>query len=265
MCRCSITQPTDGLPYFAEDLARKARRNSTKEVNHPLASTPKDELQFLREITGRAPEVTEVAGKNLFLKVSSPASIEDSKPVNAKSEEEDTESTSSSSSSNFGERSNSPAVHDAFLPKSDEKAEAGLLLCEKSNVAASCSCDDSTSASRLRAWSESDNLLRREDMSETITSSIGRANDPLDTKNLGRALSKSKDQPLSLKVRANVKASCTAAVRRSFSHYLIEQNIPSSRSLSSSNLMSRSYRTLFGNDDEDEILPDDDFLDDWDA
>jgi hypothetical protein len=123
-------------------------------------------------------------------------------------------------------------------------------------------------ASRLRAWSESDNLLQREEKCETIPSSFGRANDPFDTQNLRRALPKSEDQPLSLKVRAKVRANVLLTLDSSFHNTcagsLIEQNIASR---SSSNIMSRSssYRMLFGNDDEDEILPDDDFLDDWDA
>jgi hypothetical protein len=130
-----------------ENLARKAQRNSTKEVNHQLVSTPKDKLQFLQEIIGQAPEVMEVAGKD----PSPSTSIKDSKPVNANSKEEATESTSLSPSSNFGEQLSSPTVHNAFLPELDKKAGAGLLLCEKANVAASCLCDDSMSASCSRA------------------------------------------------------------------------------------------------------------------
>ncbi len=105
---------------------RKAHRNSMKEVNHPLVSTPKDELQFLQEILGQAPKVTEVAGKV----PSSPTSVKDSKLVNANSKEEATYSTSPSFSFNFREQMSSPTVHDAFLPESDKKAGAGLLLCE---------------------------------------------------------------------------------------------------------------------------------------
>jgi hypothetical protein len=258
-------------------LAVKARRNSTKEVNDPLVSTPKDELQFLREIIGRAPEVAEIVGKNLFPEASSSTSIEDSNPVNVKdgcgrlrSEEEATVSTFSSPASNIGERLRSASVNNIFLPESDEKAKAELLQCEKPNVASTSFCESMT-ASRLRAWSESDNLLQREEKCETIPSSFGRANDPFDTQNLRRALPKSEDQPLSLKVRAKVRANVLLTLDSSFHNTcadsLIEQNIPSSHSLLSSNIMSRSssYRMLFGNDDEDEILPDDDFLDDWDA
>jgi len=183
-----------------------------KEVNDPLVSTPKDELQFLREITGRAPEVAEVVGKNLFPKASSSTSIEDSNTVNVKdecgrlrSEEEATVSTSSSPSSNVGERLRSASVNNIFLPESDKKAKAELLQCEKKNVASISFCD-SMNATRLRALSESDNLLQCEKKCETIPSSFGRANDPFDTQNLRRALPKSEDQPLSLKVRAKVKA-----------------------------------------------------------
>lgn len=197
----------------------KARRNSTKEVNDPLVSTPKDELQFLREITGRAPEVAENVGKNLFPKASSSTSIEDSNPVNVKdgcgrlrSEEEATVSTCSSPASNVGERLRSASVNNIFLPESDEKAKAELLQCEKPNVASASSCDF-MNASR---WSESDKLLQREEKCDTIPSSFGRANDPFDTQNLRRALPKSKDQPLSLKVRAKVKANVLHTLDASF-------------------------------------------------
>ena len=255
----------------------KARRNSTKEVNDPHVSTPKDELQFLRETTGQAPEAAEVVSKKMFPKASSSTSNEDSKPVNFKdgcgrsrSEEEATVSTSSSPPSNVGERLPSASANNIFLPESDKKAKAELLPCEKPNVA-STSFNDSMSVSRLRAWSESDNLLQREEKCETIPSSLGRANNPFETQNSRRALPKSEGQPLSLKVRAKVEANVLLPSDASFlstcAYSLIEQNIPSSHSLSSSNLMSRSssYRILFGNDDEDEILPDEDFLDDWDA
>lgn len=40
------------LPYFAENSAQKARRDSLKEEKEAPLSTAKDELQFLREITG---------------------------------------------------------------------------------------------------------------------------------------------------------------------------------------------------------------------
>ncbi len=197
----------------------KARRNSTKVVNDPLVSTPKDELQFLREITGRAPEVAEIVGKNLFPKASSSTSIEDSNPVNVKdgcgrlrSEEEATVFTSSSPASNVGERLRSASVNNIFLPESDEKAKAELLQCEKPNVASTSLCDF-MNASR---WSESDKLLQREEKCDTIPSSFGRANDPFDTQNLRRALPKSEDQLLSLKVRAKVKANVLLTLDASF-------------------------------------------------
>jgi hypothetical protein len=120
----------------------------------------------------------EVMGKDPSLSTS----VKDSKPVNANSKEEGTESTSLSPSSNFGEQLSSLTVHNAFLPESDKKAGSGLLLCEKPNVAASCLCDDSMSASCSRAWSKNNNLLQLEEISKTTPLSLGHANDPFDTK-----------------------------------------------------------------------------------
>ena len=122
------------LPMYASHLTLCL----LKEVNDPLVSTPKDELQFLREITGRAQEVTEIVCKNLFPKALSSTSIEDSNPVNVKdgggrlrSKEEATVSTSSSPASNVGERLCSASVNNIFLPESDKKANVEHLQCEK--------------------------------------------------------------------------------------------------------------------------------------
>lgn len=191
-------------------------------MKDPLTSTPKDELQFLREITGQATEEAEAVGKNLFPYVSSFTSKDDSKPMNTKdgsgrssSEEEATESNSSSPSSYLEERLSSAIVNNVFPPESEEMAEAELL---HPNVADTSFCGGA-STPRLgdendqfvmkdlrRAWSESDNILRCEEKGGTISSSSGRANDPFDTNNLRRALSKREDPSLSLMVRTKVES-----------------------------------------------------------
>lgn len=50
------------MAYFSEDSVRKAKEKSLKLVDDPVASTVKDELDFLREITGQTSE----SCKNLF-------------------------------------------------------------------------------------------------------------------------------------------------------------------------------------------------------
>jgi len=63
------------LPYFSEDSVQKAKKNSLKSAQKPLPSTQKDELKFLREITGgRNNRSTEVLRKNLFCESSSSSS-----------------------------------------------------------------------------------------------------------------------------------------------------------------------------------------------
>ena len=63
------------LPYFSEDSVQKAKKNSLKSAQKPLPSTQKDELNFLREITGgRNNRSTEVLRKNLFCESSSSSS-----------------------------------------------------------------------------------------------------------------------------------------------------------------------------------------------
>jgi len=63
------------LPYFSEDSVQKAKKNSLKSAQKPLPSTQKDELKFLREITGgRNKRSTEVMRKNLFCGSSSSSS-----------------------------------------------------------------------------------------------------------------------------------------------------------------------------------------------
>jgi len=72
------------LPYFSEDSVRKAKRNSLKSAQEPLPSTQKDELQFLREITGgRSKEQKEVLRKNPFHGSSTMYSDSSALPVKA--------------------------------------------------------------------------------------------------------------------------------------------------------------------------------------
>ena len=56
------------LPYF-DDSARKARRESLKNVSPPVVTTPKDQLQFIRSLNG-----SEDVNKNLFEATSSSSS-----------------------------------------------------------------------------------------------------------------------------------------------------------------------------------------------
>ena len=152
---------------------------------------------------------------------------------------------SPSAASNLGDQLSNAFV-DGFLSELEEKIGTDIIRCDNRSLATNSFCDgpmesrlghDQLDMNDLRtAWSESDKLLLREEKSETVASCLGRANDSLSTKT-------SEDEPF------------------------IEQNNPSTRSLSSSNLMLRSstYRMLFGNDDDDEVMPDNDFLDDWDS
>ncbi len=79
------------LPYFSELTTQKMRRNSLKYAEDPVAGTPKDELEFLREITGGAKaEVEEVRrNMNLFRGASFSTFAEDVGAMEGKDDGED--------------------------------------------------------------------------------------------------------------------------------------------------------------------------------
>ena len=224
-CKCvrndgrspSLSQPSEGgLPYFSEDSARKARRNSTKEGEGPIVSTPKDELRFLTEITGQ----TAVAVESVFPNASSSTNVEGSKSVYDDDECGRSSGESSSPATNLGERLSSALVQNDFPSESEGKIgrdnhnSAAISLCD--GPAESRPGKNELDMNDLRtAWSESDKLLLREEKSAIIASG--------------------------------------------FSH---AANAPSSSNFT---LRSSTYRLLFGNDDQEDIVPDKNFLDDWDS
>ena len=216
------TRPS--LPYFseaAEESLRKARRDSLNdEKKGPPPSTPKDELQFLREITGgkNVESIGAVGSKNLFPEASFKTVIEDVpvQPIKnvqdeadkLSSEGERTESNASSPSSSIGTI--------PFASESEENAKASELLRFDRPQNMGTLCDDTP-----------------------ITTSRERYGDEeLDTYNSRKARSESEDSMLST---TNYGTPILSNIKKS-----------------------SSYRLHFG-DSEDKILPDDDFLDDWDV
>lgn len=208
------------LPYFseaAEESLRKARRDSlNNEKKDPLPSTPKDELQFLREITGgkNVESLGAVGSKNLFPEASFKTVIEDVqvKPTKnvqdeadkSSSEGERTESNASSPSSSIGSKSEENAKSSEQL-RFDRPQNLGTL-CDDTPITTSREQDgdkDFDTYNSRKAWSESDDSM-------------------LSTSNYATP------------ILSNIKKSS-------------------------------SYRLHFGDSDDDKILPDDDFLDDWDV
>ncbi|KAL7439341.1 hypothetical protein ACHAXH_006689, partial [Discostella pseudostelligera] len=55
------------LPYFSEIATQKIRMNSLKFADDPIAGTPKDELEFLRDITGGTTAEVEEVRQNMNL------------------------------------------------------------------------------------------------------------------------------------------------------------------------------------------------------
>ena len=208
------------LPYFseaAEESLRKARRDSlNNEKKDPLPSTPKDELQFLREITGgkNVESLGAVGSKNLFPEASFKTVIEDVqvKPTKnvqdeadkSSSEGERTESNASSPSSSIGSKSEENAKSSEQL-RFDRPQNLGTL------------CDDAP----------------------ITTSREQYGNEDFDTYNSRKAWSESDDSMLST---SNYATPILSNIKKS-----------------------SSYRLHFGDSDDDKILPDDDFLDDWDV
>ncbi|KAL7553544.1 hypothetical protein ACHAWF_016874 [Thalassiosira exigua] len=69
-----LSEERPSLPYFSEEKVRKAKRNSLRDAKDPVASTPMDELQFLRQITGKGSEESKEMPKQLFIDSSSVSS-----------------------------------------------------------------------------------------------------------------------------------------------------------------------------------------------
>lgn len=199
------------LPYFseaAEESLRKARRGQNTSINggvcftssrrdssnnekkDPLPSTPNDELQFLREITGgkNVESLSAVCRTDLFPEDSFKTIVQDEDDKSS-SEGERTELNASSPSSSI-----------------DRPQNLGTL-CDDTPITTSCEQygddEDIDPYNSRKAWSESDDLM-------------------LSTSNFATP------------ILSNIKKSS-------------------------------SYRLNFGDSDDDKILPDDDFLDDWDV
>mmetsp|Transcript_39097 Transcript_39097/g.81814 ORF Transcript_39097/g.81814 Transcript_39097/m.81814 type:complete len:505 (-) Transcript_39097:275-1789(-) len=121
------------LPYF-DDSVRKAKKNSLKDAEEPPMSTTRDELQFLREITGggkkdEAPEAEAEAQegqcKNLGMSMENAIECMDEKSSHADSLENKLKN-----GKDMGQLSNFQAKGRSENPNRPE----GLFLMEKDNA-----------------------------------------------------------------------------------------------------------------------------------
>ena len=187
------------------------------DVKDPPASTLKDELQFLREITGGKMDDSKVVP---FPDAPFKTSAEVSKAINdedgsdrSSNEDGNTESNSSPSSS-CGERFSSDIVSNAFVPESAENLREKLI--EVVSLDATCegrATDELGMNDLKRSLSKSYNLRHYEEKVDLIASGGSANNDTFDSKILCGALSRSENQPLSVKVRAKVIMQLIAAVQ----------------------------------------------------
>lgn len=237
------------LPYFSEDSVRKQKRNSLRDVKSPAPSTPKDELQFLKEITGGEREDgSKDVRKNLFNESSSSSDESTPREKNGNSRREEnmpslqnkagsfsTETTARSSASDLGGRLGGAIIssNNNLLPdESEEKTEVEPL----SYGGPGFEEKDDASNGHTGSFRDSERA-----------SQPAHTNDRFDLDALRNALHEG-DQ-------------------RSLVKVLSKRDLPTrSQSFASSQLTrSSSYQLHFGGDNDDEVVPDDDFLnDDWD-
>lgn len=241
------SRPSLPLPYLA-DSVRKAKRNSLKYIKDPGVSTPKDELHFIREITGGKSEESKEVRKNLFTSPPSASSVENTVRAKIETGEEPTDRKS-------GRKEKKESV--PFTQNADEKSRVGYTgsmrrgSSSKGETAISNPTSPSSDLGDRLGSTIVSNTLPPESEEKTEVEPL-----PYDGPGFEET-NEADDAGASQLGRANDQFDMKEMRRLSY-------NIPTSHSFSSANSLQRSssYQLHFGNDDE--ILPDDDFLNDWD-
>jgi len=221
---------------------RKAKEKSLKLADDPVASTVKDELDFLREITGQTSE----SCKNLFTGpsfsshcVEDVAHVKENVPVRNKPE---------FSSKMRNDRSNEG---EAVMPTAASPSALGGRLGSaiESEDKKEIEPYDSLPARRYRNNDQFDLKEMRTDL--TFSHKVRAQNDP--------AVSQLQSSSYLILFEQNIPASDS---RTSSSSTVPNQNDPATQQIRRSS----SYRLHFGDDEDSEIEADDDFCeDDWDA
>jgi hypothetical protein len=261
----STVEPGSGerrpsLPYFSEDSVRKAKRDSLKNATS-VESTTKDELQFLRQITGGGADESNTVRKQLFDE-SSTSSVSEAYEGSTKllekidstkdGEEKETECADVDHSDSTEESATIPKPRE----KKEREAELTMGPTDATSVARSYTQEHVLTPSKLadrlggaiisRTLSESEEKTELwQDTHKVNDSQLEDEKENGQMNDMKRAVSWRDGQQIGLK------------------------DLPKSHSFSShSRQISRSssFQLHFGNDDEnEEIVPDDDFLnDDWD-
>lgn len=268
------------LPYFSEIATQKIRKNSLKFADYPIAGTPKDELEFLREITGGTKaEVEEVRqNMNLFRGASFSTFAEDVGMIDGSDGEDDSDELipRKFSTVNFPgtAKTEETSIHKSFCPSdSSSKSETSGTspTAHLIQIAQLSSAINGIAMSPELAKPTECKLLH--DIEGTVATSLrsSRVGDSAsrlihdmdhkpDVKDLRAALSKV-DSQRCLKVRMQ-----SATMNFSHEPCSVTLNIKFAQKQPPSIAKSSTYRVHFGNEDDDKILPDDDFLhNDWDA
>lgn len=290
-CTLLFDSPQNGdkrpsLPYFSEITTQKLRRNSLKYAEDPIAGTQKDELEFLREITGGAKAEVEEVRRNmdLFRGASFSTFAEDVGAMDGMDDGDDnsvevisgksgtlilpdgstTEKTatfklySSSDNSNRSETSDTSSTDHLDQIVRLSSVLKSTTLSPEFAIKTEVQCIDKSEARDVTSFREDDGSSR------LIHSSDAK---PV-LKDLRTALLTGDSQSFCLKVRSrariNLRHETNPNTYISIIKYAQKQTISSK----SSDRVAKSstYRVHFGNDDDDKIVPDDDFVhNDWDA
>lgn len=254
--------------------------NSLKFADDPIAGTPKDELEFLRDITGgTTAEVEEVRqNMNLFRGASFSTFAEDVGMIDGNDGEDDYDEVipGKFSTVNFrgAAKIEETSTHKSFSPShSSSKSETSGTspTAHLDQIAQLSSAMNSIAMSPELAKPTKCKLLH--DIEGTVATSLrsSRVGDRAsrvihdidhkpDVKDLRAALS-NVDSQRCLKVRIQ-----SATMNFSREPRPVTLIIKFAQKQPPSIAKSSTYQVHFGNEDDDKILPDDDFLhNDWDA
>lgn len=252
------------------------RRNSLRYANPPIAGTPKDELEFLREITGGVKiEVEEIRrNMDLFCGASFSTFAEDVGMIDCE-EYGEKHSDEGIATLPGGTKEEEPVSFKSYSP-SDRSSRSGTsgtsFIDHLDQIVRLSSVMKSVALSPELAKSTEVSCIHENEAVEVTNfhandgaSWLTKANRKPDLKALKLSLSMGDGRRLqvSSEVPTNMPHETipTTLLGREYKQKEIHLTKSSERIAKSS-----AYQEHFGNEDDDKILPDDDFLhNDWDA